>query len=67
MSITLWAANSAFSAIMILLELRQIVSQGILYFKEVYNYLDLLAYAFVIKRGLSVYMIGREAFKGESR
>jgi len=52
---------------MILLECRQMFSQGILYFKEAYNYLDIMAYVFVIETGLSVFLEGEEAYKEESR
>lgn len=43
-----WAVNAIFSTVMLLLEFRQICSNGCEYLSDPFNYLDLLGNSFVI-------------------
>jgi len=43
-----WGVNATFSTLMLLLEFRQIISNGCEYFSDPFNYLDLVGNSFVI-------------------
>lgn len=61
-------ANAIFSIIMILLECRQVKSQGIKeYFGHAYNYLDIVANAFIITTAYNRHRCGEDLYKSDNR
>jgi len=58
MSVPMMGANAICSCIMLLLEARQICTQKSLYFKDAYNYLDVLSNSFIVMTFFNLLRLG---------